>query len=42
MAFCAEIALIEHKKQQYIEWAQNKSYLFRGSLGFLLSNRFLP
>ena len=32
MAFCAEIALIKRKKQQYIEWAQNKSYLFRGSL----------
>lgn len=32
MDFCSEIALTKRKKRKYIEWEQNKAYLFRGSL----------
>ena len=32
MAFCSEIALTKRKKRKYVEWEQNKAYLFRGSL----------
>ena len=34
MAFCSETALTKRKKRKYIEWEQNKAYLFRGSLVF--------
>ena len=40
MAFCSEIALTKRKKRKYVEWEQNKAYLFRGSLEIILNKEF--